>query len=743
MTLPDKTNLVGGKEISMKRRLISFVMVIVLVLSLSGMAFAVSEGAAGDIIILTTNDVHNTIDGDITYAGLVAYRAAMEEIVGKGNVTLIDAGDSIAGGVIGALSKGDYLIDIMNYVGYDLAIPGNHEFDFGMERFLELTEKAEYPYISCNFVDLLAEKAVFDAYKIIEYGDVKVAYIGITTPETFFKSTPAYFQDENGDFIYGFCEGSEGEELYAQVQKTIDDAKEAGADYVIAVAHLGTDEGSRPWTSVDVVANTVGLDAIIDGHSHSVIDGELFTDKDGNEVPCVQTGSYLANIGKIVITPGKGIDVGLVTPEDIEAEDEDTVAFIDSIKAQYNDIIEEVVATTDVPLTTLYPDSSLRAVRSDETNLGDLCADAYRSLMGADIAFVNGGGVRANINVGDIKLKDIINVHPFGNMACLVEVTGQQILDALEMGVKDAPGESGGFLQVSGISYKVDATFKSTVEIDDKGSFVAVNGARRVSDVLVGGVPIDADQTYTLAGHNYMLKLAGDGFSMFKGCEVLKDEIMVDNQVLITYITEVLGGVVGEEYSNPRGQGRIQITALYNDIKTSEWYYTSVKAAKDKGLMIGVSETEFAPAADFTRGMLVTILYRAAGDKVEPGDAFDDVDPGAWYAEAVQWALENEIIIGDGSGAFRPNEAISRQEMAVLIYNYYAYLGEETESAELTYDDAADIADWAAFAVGFCLEAGIMKGDSANLFNPLGLSTRAEGAAVLSRIKLPEPAAAA
>ena len=727
-----------------KRRLISFVMVIVLALSLSSMAFAVSEGAKGDIIILTTNDVHNTLKGDIGYAGLVAYRTAMEGIVGKGNVTLIDAGDSIAGGVIGALSKGDYLIDIMNYVGYDLAIPGNHEFDFGMERFLELAGKAEFPYISCNFVDLLADKTVFDAYKIIEYGDVKVAYIGITTPETFFKSTPAYFQDENGEYIYGLCEGSEGEELYAQVQKTIDDAKKAGADYVIAVAHLGIDEGSRPWTSIDVVANTVGLDAIIDGHSHSEIDGVMYADKDGNEIPCVQTGAYLANIGKIVITPGKGIEAGLVTPADIEDmdADADTEAFIESIEAQYTNIIEEVVATTDVALTTLYPDSNTRAVRSDETNLGDLCADAYRSLMGSDIAFVNGGGVRANINVGEIKLKDIIDVHPFGNMACLVEVTGQQVLDALEMGVKDAPGESGGFLQVSGISYKVDATIKSTVEINDKGEFVAVNGARRVSDVLVGGAPIDADKTYTLAGHNYMLKQGGDGFSMFKGSEVLKDEIMVDNQVLITYITEVLGGVVGEEYSNPRGQGRVQITALYDDIKTSEWYYTSVKATKDKGLMIGVSDTQFAPNADFTRAMLVTILYRAAGAKAEPGDAFDDVDAGAWYAEAVAWALENEIIVGDGTGNFRPNEAISRQEMAVLIYNYYGYLGLETEGSELTYDDSADIADWAAFAVAFCLKEGIMTGDN-NMFNPEGSSTRAEGAAVLSRIKLPEPPAEA
>ena len=721
-----------------KRRLITFVMVIALALSFSSMAFAIfAAGEEGDIVILTTNDVHNGINGSIGYAGLAAYKAAMEEAVGKGNVTLIDAGDSIAGEAIGSLSYGGYLIDIMNYVKYDLAIPGNHEFDYGMERFMELAEAAEFPYVSCNFIDLSTEKTVFDAYKIIDYGTVKVAYIGITTPETFFKATPAYFQDENGEFIYGLCEGAQGEELYAQVQKTIDEAIADGADYVIAIAHLGIDEVSKPWTSTDVVGNTTGLAAIIDGHSHSVIDGEVFKDKDGKDVPCVQTGEKLANIGKIVITASGNVVAGLVTAEDFEEKDEDTQAFIDDIFEEFNDIIEEVVASTEVALTTLDPDTGARAVRNSETNLGDLCADAYRSLMDADIAFVNGGGIRANINVGEIKLKDIIAVHPYNNMACLIEVTGQQVLDALELGSMAAPGELGGFLQVSGLTYTIDATIKSSVEVDDKGAFVAVNGERRVKDVMVGDAPIDAEKTYTLAGHNYMLKLAGDGYSMFKGSTVLKDEILVDNQVLITYIVEELGGFVGEEYANPRGLGRITVIKLFDDISTSEWYFESVKDAVSKKLIVGVTETEFAPNADFTRAMLVTILYRAADAQAEPGDAFSDVAADAWYADAVAWALENGIITENEAGLFRPNEAISRQEMAVLICNYYAYLGEEIEAGELTYDDAEDIAAWAVDAVGFCLKEGIMLGDDDNLFNPEGSSNRAEGAAVLSRIKLP------
>ena len=726
-----------------KRRLLSLVMVIVLTLSLCSMAISAPEGKSGDIIILTTNDVHNRIEEHIGYAGLAAYKAKMEAIAGASKVTLIDAGDAIQGAPIGVISKGEYLIDIMDYVGYDLAIPGNHEFDYGMERFLELAGKASFPYIACNFIDLVDNKPVFDAYKIIDYGTAKVGYVGISTPESFTKSTPKYFQNENGEYVYSFCEDISGEKLYAQVQKTIDEVKAKGVDYIIAVAHLGVDKVSRPWTSVDVVENTSGLDAIIDGHSHTEIDGkidgELIKDKSGKEVPCVQAGQWLQNIGKIVITPGKGLVAGLVSAEDFEEKDEKTQALIDDIKAEYEDEILQVVAKTDIALTTTYPGTSLRAVRSDETNLGDLCADAYRNIMEADVAIVNGGGVRADIATGDITLKDILTVHPFGNLACLIEAKGQNILDALEHGSRALPGELGGFLQVSGMSYSVDATIPSSVVVDDKGTFVSVSGERRVKDVLVDGVPIDPQKTYKLASIGYMLKDMGDGYSMFSNCNILKDDVMVDSQILIDYIVEVLGGVVGQEYANPRGQGRISITSLFKDIKTSAWYYTSIKDAKDKGLVNGVSETRFAPDEMFTRAMLVTILYRASGDKAEPGDAFSDVPSSAWYADAVAWALENGIIAGDGDGMFRPNEAISRQEMAVLIYNYYAYLGEETEIAELTYDDSDAIADWAAMAVGFCLKSGIMIGVEDNMFQPAQSSSRAQGAAVLSRIKLPTP----
>ena len=201
----------------------------------------------------------------------------------------------------------------------------------------------------------------------------------------------------------------------------------------------------------------------------------------------------------------------------------------------------------------------IRIIRSQETNLGDLCADAYRLVSGADIGVVNGGGIRAAIPAGDITFEQIISVHPFGNAMCVVEATGQQILDALEKSVSKLPDENGGFLHVSGLTFTVDMSVPSTVVVDDKGNFVEVSGERRVKDVKVGGEDIDPAKTYTLASHNYMLKSGGDGFNMFINDKLLQDEVMLDNQVLITYITENLGGVIGEEYAEPYGQGRITI----------------------------------------------------------------------------------------------------------------------------------------------------------------------------------------
>lgn len=509
---------------------------------------------SNDIVILGTSDVHCGIDQNIGYAGLAAYKKAMAE---KYNyVALVDAGDAIQGDTIGTLSKGEYLVDIMNEVGYDVVVPGNHEFDYGMDQFLNvIVPKMKATYVSANFMK--GDKLVFDAYKMMTYGSKKVAFVGISTPETLVKSTPTYFQDKFGNYIYDFCNDKTGDKLYKAVQSAVDAAKKAGADYVVAVAHLGADTASEPWTSTDVIKNTTGIDALLDGHAH-----ELFVksvkNKDGKSIKMVATGTKLENIGKIVIAENGAITAEYIGADVAKDKDADVAKFIDSIKTKYDALVKTVVAKTDVDLI-IADQKENRLVRSEETNLGDLCADAYKNVLGADIAFVNGGGIRVPIKKGNITYGDIIAVHPFGNMACVIEVTGQQILDALEFGSRNVgTGENGGFLQVSGLSYSIHKNFKTTVELNDKEEFVKVGGAYKVYDVKVNGEALDPTKTYTLASHNYMLKNGGDGFKMFKGSKVLQDEVMVDNQVLINYIQNNLKGVVGSEYAAP--QGRIMIT---------------------------------------------------------------------------------------------------------------------------------------------------------------------------------------
>lgn len=726
------------------KRLLTFVLILALVLSFAGGAFAV-DVVNGDIVILATNDVHNGVgaseddDGKMLtmgYANLAAYVKEMESAAGKDNVTLIDAGDALQGEAIGTLSKGEYLIDIMNYLDYDLAIPGNHEFDYGMDRFLELAGMADFPYVASNFMDLKANKPVFDAYKMFTYGSVKVAYVGVSTPETFTKSTPTYFQDGNGNYIYGFCEGNDGKDLYSNVQSAVDAAKKAGADYVIAVTHLGIDDESKPWTSKEVIANTTGIDAVIDGHSHSTINGDKVANKDGDDVILVQAGTKLSGISKVVIKAGGAIQAEVVSGYD--KADEDADKFVKDIQASFQGDLDKVVAKTDVTLYTVDPETGKRIVRNMETNLGDLCADAYRELLGADIAFVNGGGVRADIPAGDITYGQIIAVHPFGNMACLIEATGQQILDALELGSSAAPGELGGFLQVSGISYTIDTTIKSSVVLDDKGSFVEVSGDRRVKDVKVGGVDIDPEKTYTLASHNFMLKSGGDGYTMFQGNKILRDEVLIDNQVLINYIVDVLGGVVGEKYANPYGQGRISILSLpFTDISADDWFTADVLEAVDMGLINGMTETTFVPGGDFTRAMLATLLYRLDGEpEVAVTDAFPDVDSGDWFAKAVSWAYAGKLVTGYEDGSFGPQKAISRQEMITFLYRYAQYKNYAVSSPDNALDSFGDknaVAEYALPAMKWAVSISLVQGDDKAMLTPLATANRAQGAVLLLR----------
>ncbi len=546
----------------MKKKIFSAILALTVAMTATVTTSFAAVETDNKIVILHTNDVHTGIEDGLGYAGVAAYLEDTEDMYGADNVTLVDAGDAIQGGPVGVLTQGEAIIELMNATGYDVFTLGNHEFDYGVPRMMELMDMLDATTVSSNFISLATNDPYYDAYTIINYDGVKVAYVGIATPESFTKSTPVYFQNEDGEYIYSFAQGNDGQDLYDAVQDAVDAAYGQGADYIVALAHLGIDEVSAPWRSVDVIENTYGIDVFIDGHSHSVVEGEIVENKRGEDVILNQTGTKLANLGKIIIDPvADTISAELVMDEEFTEKDADVQAVVDAINAENADLLQQVVAKTDVELYTTDPTTGERIIRNSESNLGDLVADAYRTLLDTDVAIVNGGGIRANIEAGDITYEEIINVHPFGNNATSIKVTGQTILDALEMGSRAYPDENGGFLNVSGMTYKIDESIESSVVTDEEGMFVEVDGEYRVHSVMVGGEALDLDKEYTLASHDYMLLNFGDGMAMFAGAELLKDKFMVDNEVLITYIVQELDGVVGEEYSNPYGEGRIMVEA--------------------------------------------------------------------------------------------------------------------------------------------------------------------------------------
>ena len=548
------------------KKLLGLILALALVLSCAAFAEEAAPALQKDLVILYTSDAHCGVDQGWGYAGLYA----VKESLSKDNyVLLVDDGDAIQGEPIGTMTKGEAIIDIMNAVGYDIAIPGNHEYDYGMERFLELTQKANFPYISCNFNK--DGELIFAPYIIKEFDGVKIAFVGITTPTTPRSSTPKYFMNDAGEFIYGFMQDETGEALYAAVQKAVDDARAEGAQYVIAMAHLGDEDECRPWRYLDVIGNTAGIDALLDGHSHDT-EQVIMKNKDGQDVVRTACGTKLAHIGRLTITKDGQISSELYSwnqpiaaPKMLGLQNVAGEA-VTAATGVLNEKLAEVVASTTVDLIIYDPVAktddgrSVRIIRNTETNLGDLCADAYLDQSsGADIALVNGGGIRVSINKGDITLNDILKVHPFGNSLTVIEATGQQVLDALEWSVHAMPGEFGGFDHVAGLTFEVDATIPSPCTQDDHGFFTGMQEGveRRVRNVLVAGEPIDPAKLYKVVSHDYQLLNNGDGYTMFEGATVLQESVKLDNQVLIDYITGTLGGVVGEDYENPYGQGRI------------------------------------------------------------------------------------------------------------------------------------------------------------------------------------------
>jgi len=550
-------------------------------------------GDKADVTILYTNDVHTYIDNKSpkpTYAAIAALKKSIED-TGR-DVLLVDAGDHIQGTAYGSMDDGATIIELMNEAGYDLATPGNHEFDYGMARAKAVLQEADFPYVSCNWVDLRTGFNVLPSVKFFFVGGRKIAFVGVTTPETFTKSTPAYFMnDAQTKYIYDILGGEDGQKLYDAVQKAIDKAEFWGADTIIGLGHLGVDPSSSPWTSEEVIAHTHGFTAFIDGHSHTVMANKQVTDASGKAVTLTQTGSYFKNIGKMTV----GAD-GTITTELIdtyEGLDAAVAATASNWISAVDDMLGEEIAVGDTKFYINDPATGKRRIRSGETNLGDFVADGIYTYFNeieelhCDVAIMNGGGIRTDVEAGPWSFKTCKTVSPFGNVACLMSVTGQQIQDALEFGARFAGAEgkeNGGFLQVAGARYTIHPMIPNTVQTNDKNVWTGSAATPRVSNVEIYDKttgtykPLDPNATYALAGMNYTLRNLGDGFAMFDGATLIKDYVSEDYLVMSSYAA-MFGGVDANglphlasanspladypgyllNYEDPHGAGRIQM----------------------------------------------------------------------------------------------------------------------------------------------------------------------------------------
>ena len=507
-------------------------------------------GDKSDVTILYTNDVHTYIDKQspkLTYAAIADLKQSYQN-AGK-DVLLVDAGDHVQGTAYGSMDEGASIIKLMNAAGYDAATPGNHEFDYGMDRAKAIMKEADFPYLSCNWVDLRTTLRVLPSVKVFVRGGRRIAFVGVTTPETFTKSTPAYFMDKaQRKYIYDIQGGEDGKKLYDAVQKAIDKAKLL-ADVVIGLGHLGVDPSSSPWTSEEVIAHTSGFDAFIDGHSHTVMENVQVQDASGKAVTLTQTGSYFANVGEMTIAADGTITTKLIPTH--EGMDAGIAAMQTSWVNTVDDMLGEKIAVGDSDFYVSDPATGKRRIRSAETNLGDFVADGIYTYFNeveklhCDVAIMNGGGIRADVPAGDWTFKTCKQVSPFGNVACLMSVTGKQIQDALEFAARfagEGGKENGGFLQVAGATYEIHTDIPNTVQTDEKNVWIgSATGTPRVQNVKIydkasgSYLPLDPGATYALAGMNYTLRNLGDGFAMFDGAELIKDYVSEDYLVMSTY----------------------------------------------------------------------------------------------------------------------------------------------------------------------------------------------------------------
>lgn len=701
------------------------------------MAFslAIPAGAAnwdddltGHIVILHTNDVHGAIDN---YASVAALKDAYE--AAGAQVLLMDAGDFSQGSTSVNVSEGATAVELMNMAGYDVATTGNHEFDYGYANLKTLMEQAEFPILAANAFTAEGELAMDEANHTFQLGDVTVGVFGLATPETATKAHPAKL--EGVTFLAE-------EELFACAQEQVDELTAAGCDYIIALGHLGIDAESTGNRSIDLLENVTGIDVFIDGHSHST-QSDIAEETNGTgmvgDTVLTSTGTKLESVGVVDIAADGTIDASTISMEELNATegftpDQDIATRVSEINAQIEEDMGQVIGTSEVDL-----DGVRENVRASETNLGDLITDAMLWQAGqdneeVDAAITNGGGIRASIAAGDITKKSVNDVLPFGNTLYVVELTGAELLEALEASTYCTPEPVGAFPQVAGIEFTINTGAAYDAGENYPGTTYAEPASiNRVTIQTVGGQAFDADATYTIVTNDF-LAAGGDTYYAFKAAESGYDTGILLDQVVMDYITEELDGTVtAARY----GQTANRIhTISYNDVTAGDWFARDVIYVTLTGLMNGTGDG-FSPNNNINRAQLVTVLYRMAGEPEVTGEnPFTDVPDGQWYTDAVLWAAENGITDGTSETTFSPNNPLTREQMATFLYRFADF--ETEEPIEITgdlsgYTDADLVADYAVDAMTWAVGEGVISGIGNNTLAPDNTASRAQMATVLTR----------
>lgn len=698
-------------------------LVMVLALAIPAGAAETEQDLTGHIVILHTNDVHGAIG---EYAKVAALKQAYQ--AAGAYVLLADAGDFIQGDPTVSASQGKTAIELMNLAGYDVAAPGNHEFDYGYPNLKTLAGEADFPILAAN-VRYDNAAALGDQTTFTTTDGKKIGIFGLDTPETATKAHP--------DKIKGVSFLA-AQEMFDCAQAQVDALKADGCDYIICLGHLGIDAESTGNRSIDLLEKVTGIDVFIDGHSHSTLEeikeATNGTGKVGDTV-LTSTGTKLANVGMVDISPDGTISTSsLATSELTVTPDAKVAARAEEIQKEIDADYGTVFAKTEVAL-----DGEKANVRTGETNLGDLIADAMlwqAGLLdeGVDAAVTNGGGIRASIAAGDITKKDINTVLPFGNTLYVVKVTGAELLEALEASTYCTPEAIGGFPQVAGIEFTVNTGAQfDTKELYPGSTYGKPASINRVMIQTVGGEAFNPEETYTIVTNDFM-GAGGDTYYAFKAASSGYDSGVPLDEVVMDYITSELKGVVSKaQYGET--DNRIH-TISYNDVKAGDWYANAVNYVTLTGLMNGTGDG-FSPNLAINRGMMVTVLYRMAGSpEVTAENPFTDVPADTWYTDAVIWASENGITAGTSETTFSPTNSLTREQLATFFYRFADF--ENPDPIEITGDltgftDAGQVASYATDAMKWAIGEGLISGTTETTLSPKATATRAQVATILMR----------